>query len=280
MLRMLGPVLGLAALAATPAGATVGPGFAEAGYSLVYDLVIPAASDDRSTPVPYAVNNAASIQPGSFDRIGYYLGLTKAAGVLQWVSVSMNQFASRADQIGVPTTASGETFQQAVTSMNVFSNVGGLLVGTGMQGGIQFWPSCYTGLNSTGVQNATGALDWGDTRTPTSNGLPCTYGAMQVADPAASQMLFSYNGWNLGAGNSDLGIANGIGSLNWTASHNANIYTAAELQIFVHQTQVPEPATLPVFAVALVALAWHRRKSEGPGGRPLTSPGGAEPSFS
>ncbi len=227
-------------------------------------MSIPSAADFRTHAVPYSVDNSASIPNNSFDRIGYYVGLTSNLGVLQWVSVSMDAFTSSAGTIGVPTTASGEIYQQAVTGLNVFSNVGSLLTGTGLSGEIQFWPSCSSSANSTGVLNATSAFDWGDTRVPTSGGVACNNGAFQIADPAAKQMLFSYNGWNSGSGISDLGIGNENSSNpNWTFAHNANSYSITELQVLVHETVVPslpEPASLPVFGAGLAALVAMRRR--------------------
>jgi sialate O-acetylesterase len=76
--------------------------------------------------------------------------------------------------------------------MNVFSNVPGIVTGTGLTGGnVEFWPYNYFAVNSAGVPNASStAFDWGDT-----DDFVLNYGSMQIANHDASQMLLSFNQW-------------------------------------------------------------------------------------
>ena len=68
------------------------------------------------------------------------------------------------DKIGVPTVKSGAHFQRNVANMNVYSNVKGIVAGTGLAGGnIEFWPNNYGPANSANVPNASAEVcDFGD----------------------------------------------------------------------------------------------------------------------
>ena len=76
----------------------------------------------------------------------------------------MDAFTDALDKIGVPTAASGARFQQNVSNLNVYSNVKGIVTGTGLTGGnIEFWPNNYGPANSANVPNASGQVyDFGD----------------------------------------------------------------------------------------------------------------------
>src|SRR5262245_55823276 len=129
--RLLAGLVSIGLLAAGPvalATIIVGPGFAEAGYTPVYELAIPNSANHNAFAIPYALNNSGLVVAGSFSRIGYYLELGTVSGsVDQWISISFDAagFTSYASKIGVPNTGSGEFYQQSVANMNVFSNVGG-----------------------------------------------------------------------------------------------------------------------------------------------------------
>lgn len=135
------------------------PGSETGSLSLVYEFNIPVNSLGwNSVAVPYTVNNAASITTGSFSRVAYYLELVKADTTSDWVYVSFNAagFTLDASKTGVPTTGSGEyyNFQNTtISNMNVYSNVAGIVTGTGITtGNIEFWPSDYGQTNSYGGQ--------------------------------------------------------------------------------------------------------------------------------
>ena len=67
----------------------------------------------------------------------------------------MDAFTDDLGKIGVPTVQSGAHFQQNVANMNVYSNVKGIVTGTGLAGGnIEFWPNNYGPANAANVPNA------------------------------------------------------------------------------------------------------------------------------
>ena len=82
-------------------------------------------------------------------------------------------------------------------------------------------------------------FDWGDD--PTAG----NYGSMQVANAAASQMLFSFNRWGGTGGYADLGIGNDpTGNPDWTFAQNAAGYIVKTLQVFVLPTSNANPPVL------------------------------------
>ena len=256
-LRVWSAALTLAAVvsnvAPTPSRADVFSTIPEAsGYQLVYTLPIPDMSTNWNTnAVPYTVNNAASIADGSFSRVGYYLELQPTGGgASQYVYASMNAsgFTRKASQLGVPTTTSGAFFQQTVSSLNVVSNVSGIVNGTGIStGNIEFWPSNYTQANAINIPNASAStFDFGDGGASTAAG----YGSMQIHNYGASQTLFSYSRWGQ-SGTSDLGIGNqvgGSGNPDWTFNGqsttftpNIKNYSVKTLQVVVGGGALPPP---------------------------------------
>ena len=108
-------------------------------YSVVYSLSLPWTGNYSASAPPYSVDLHAGAGP--FTRVAYYLELQTPAGALQYVWVSMNAFTTNAAQIGVPTIASGASFQQAVTNLNVISDVPGVVNGTGLAGSLVFSPA-------------------------------------------------------------------------------------------------------------------------------------------
>jgi len=227
-----------------------------AGYTLVYSLSIPNSASFSSSGVPYSVDNSTAITPGSFNRIAYYLELQSGSGTPQWVYVSVDSFVDSAALIGVPTSASGEFYQMDLSGMDIYSDVPGIVTGTGLStGNIEFWPSNYSPSNSAGVPNASsGTYDWGDGGASTSTG----YGSMQIANYGSSQMLFSFNDWNSGI--PDLGIGNQpTGSPDWTFAHDAGSYTVKNLDILV-EMDTPEPATALYAGSGLLLAAFILRR--------------------
>ena len=224
------------------------------GYTLALSLDVPNAATWSSTQPAYSVDNRAILGP--FDRVAYYVELQSGDGQLQYLWASMNgSFAADANQIGVPTAASGAQFQQAVSSMNVFSNVSGIVNGTALAGNLEFWPSNYQQPNSAGVSGASDTTyDFGDT--PTAG----TYGSMQLHNPAAGQTLFAINNWGASGtsgttpGDIDIGIGNDPAPVNlgvdWTFHHNAASYTVKSLQVLVRTSAdfTPPQIVLPAQA--------------------------------
>lgn len=216
-----------------PVGAFRGgeePGFLDqvlggADYRLIYDLDL--SNLDRT--ISYAVDN--SDHTDAFSRIGYLLELVSEDGGEQIVFVSMDAFTDSAKKIGVPAIDSGATFQQMVSSMDVYSTSEDIVTGTGIQtGNIEFWPNNYGQENPAGVKDASAArFDFGDSpKTPTEG-----YGCMQVHNFGAKQTVFAVNNWRNGD-KADIGIGNCAGrEPDWTFSANANQYTTKRLKVFV-----------------------------------------------
>jgi sialate O-acetylesterase len=196
------------------------------GYQLLYDLDLSKLGHD----IKYDVDNRAKItQPIS--RIAYFLELGDRAGNVQYVYVSMDAFTQAPDKMGIPTAASGAHFQQNVANMNVFSNVKGIVGGTGLAGGnLEFWPNNYGPANSASVPNASAQVyDFGDEPTDPVDG----YGSMQVHNHDAKQTLFALNHWPAGD-HADLGIGNQpSNNPDWTFAGNAGSYLTKRLRVLV-----------------------------------------------
>ena len=219
-----------------------------ADYELVYQKTLPNLATYNTTGVAYDVDNSANIPSGSFDRVAYYVQLD---GNFAAVSFDAAGFTNSAAKIGIPTTASGEFYQQNLTNMNVTSNVAGIFNGTGLAtGNIEFWPSSYSAPKAaTSPANASDAVyDFGDSGASTGGG----YGSMQVHNYGAGQTIFAYNRWNNGS-TSDLGIGNRpTSSPDWTFAQNASSYATKVLYVLVRPAQVQ---TLPPTPVAPPAPA-------------------------
>ena len=226
-----------------------------AGYTLAYQLEIPLNGNWRNSAVAYSVDNTASIAPGSFSRIAYYLELVTTGGATQWVYVSMSAFATDATKIGVPNLTSGEFYHQglypsaAPTNATILSNVGGITTGTGIDTiNLEFWPSDYNQNNDYGVPGAAGGFDFGDGG---ASGAGSGYGSMQIHNYGAQQTLFAYNDWNNG-GAPCLGIGNRGGTVDtdWTFADNAGDYTVRTLQILVgNGNSAPSLTALPASGI-------------------------------
>ncbi len=199
-------------------------------YKLVYDLDLAKLGPD----IHYDVNNSGKLHE-PFDRIAYCLELQGSDYNTEYVYVSMDAFTDSLGKIGVPTVKSGARFQQNVANLNVYSNVKGIVTGTGMSGGnIEFWPNNYGAANSANVPNASATTyDFGDEIGEPADG----YGSMQVHNHDARQTLFAVNHWAGGA-KADLGIGNQTtGNPDWTFANNAESYAAKRLRILVHLKQ-------------------------------------------
>lgn len=195
-------------------------------YQLVYDLDLGKMGAD----IVYEVDESAKIRK-PFDRVAYFLELQTADRNTQFVYVSMDAFTDAAAKLGVPTLKSGIRFQQNVANLNVWSNVKGIVTGTGLAGGnIEFWPGNYGDANSAGVPNASAQVyDFGDQPSDPADG----YGSMQVHNHDARQTLFAVNHWREGKG-ADVGIGNApSGNPDWTFAANAGSYPVKRLRVLV-----------------------------------------------
>ena len=144
----------------------------------------------------------------------------------------MDAFTKDAARIGVPTVASGASFQMPVKNLTIITNATNIAAGTGIPAGnIEFWPNNYGQNNSAGVPNASNdAYDFGDQMGDPVDG----YGSMQVHNPAARQTLFAVNHWSNGA-NADIGIGNRpTDNPDWTFAGNGAAYPVRRLRVLVH----------------------------------------------
>ena len=143
----------------------------------------------------------------------------------------MDAFTSSLNQIGIPTAESGARFQQNVGNMNVYSDVRGIVTGTGLAGGnIEFWPNNYGPGNGAKVPNASEqTFDFGDDPAEPKDG----YGSMQVHNHDSKQTLFAVNHWREGA-RADIGIGNqSKDNPDWTFAGNAGSYQGKRLRVLV-----------------------------------------------
>lgn len=197
-------------------------------YELVYDLELGKTGRD----FVYEVDRHALISK-PFDRVAYFLELTRPDGLRQYLYVSADAFTKELAKIAVPTVASGASFQQALAHMNVRTNVSGIVSGDDLSGGnIEFWPSNYGPGNAAQIPDARADVyDFGD---DLGGQILDGYGSMQVHNHVAKQTLFSINNWKEGPGG-DLGIGNNPGgNPDWTFARNAGGYVTKRLRVFVH----------------------------------------------
>jgi sialate O-acetylesterase len=201
-------------------------------YRLVYDLDLARLGPNIS----YDVNESARFrQP--FDRVAYFLELQTADDNTEYVYVSMDAFTDSIEKIGVPTFRSGARFQQNVGNLDVYSNVKGVVTGTGLTGGnIEFWPDNYGPGNAANVPNASSQVfDFGDERNAPEDG----YGSMQVHNHDAKQTIFALNHWREGT-RADLGIGNQpAANPDWTFAGNAGTYLSKRLRVLVRLKAEP-----------------------------------------
>ncbi len=195
-------------------------------YQLLYDLDLAKLGP----VIAWDQDNRARIKR-PFDRVAYFLELQTADGNTQYLYASMDAFTTNLDHLGIPTLASGARFQKAVTGLNVFSNVKGIVTGTNLSGGyLEFWPNNYGTANAAKVPNASASVyDFGDEPADPADG----YGSMQLHNIAAKQTLFAINHWREG-GRADLGIGNqSKNQPDWTFSGSADSYKAKRLRVLV-----------------------------------------------
>jgi hypothetical protein len=206
----------------------------DAGYELIYCLDIPANKPQWNlNPVSYSIDEA-KYGERQFDRVAYLMQLDS-----DWVYASFDPHTNQIAQTGVPSLQVTSTpFQQIVTNMNVASNFGGIVTGSGiMTGNIEFWGGNYNQVNGISIPGASPTLfDFGDTMTPGG------HGSMQIHNHGASQTLMAYNNWGSNAGGvSDTGIGNnvGAGDPDWTFSDSAGNWTTRTLYVLARPGGTP-----------------------------------------
>ena len=195
-----------------------------------YQVVLDLDLAKLGPTITYDVDNRAKITT-AFDRVAYFLELQATDGNTQYVYISMDNFTDSLAKLGIPTVASGARFQQNVASLNVYSNVRGIVTGTNLNGGnLEFWPDNYGPANAANVPNASGQVyDFGDQPSDPPDG----YGSMQIHNHDAKQTLFAVNHWREGKG-ADLGIGNqATGSADWTFAANAGNWPVKRLRVLV-----------------------------------------------
>lgn len=204
-------------------------------FQLTYELNIPTNPTYQTGRPIYSVDKHDAMS--DFSRVAYFLKLNG-----EYVWVSMDAFTTDSRKIGVPclSLACGDgntrtVFQQALTNVNVVSNVPGLS-GTGLKGNIEFWPYDYT-------QGSTGKFDQNDAMRGSGN-----FGSMQI-HVKGIQTVFAFNRFNDG-NVADLGIGNsniGLGS-DWSLATNADKYQVRVLKVFTNSpksTSSTFPSTFP-----------------------------------
>jgi hypothetical protein len=195
-------------------------------YKVAYELSIDNATS-YINGANYTVDNSGVIG-SNHTRVAYYMELDG-----QWVWVSMDDFAGGSlPALAIPNITTNNTvFDQTVANMNVMSNVGGVVTGSGiLTGNIEMWRFDYSTTTNNGIGGNGGIYDFDD-----ANAGAGQFGSFQVHNYGASQTLFALNQFNQ-VGPKDLGIGNGPGQPDWTFSANSNTYTNKKLYILVNNT--------------------------------------------
>lgn len=123
---------------------------------------------------PYIIDNSATISPGSFDRVGYFVELDNA-----WVWVSMDRFREDPKLLGVPQANSGIVENGTlVKNLVIDSNRDGLkkLNRPKLSGIIEFWSSNYDSAGHRKFGSSDKHFDWKDSGGTTKPG----FGSFQI----------------------------------------------------------------------------------------------------
>jgi len=233
------------------------------GFSQLYQLDLPTNANYNGATPGYNIDNSGNTIVGGIDRIAYYMELQSSTpgSTRQWLWASMDAFTQDLTKIGVPV---GTTiWDQTINNMNVESNVGGIITGTGITtGNMEFWSNCYGTGNDSGIANSSGSNYDTDDQISTSN----CYGSMQIHNYGADQTLFAWNAWDNSSFTDEMGFGNNTGNVHsdWTFMGNAGTYSLKSLEVWVQPSiqEVPEPSTLAIFALGMIGLASRRFKKE------------------
>ncbi|MEL6109961.1 MAG: 9-O-acetylesterase, partial [Planctomycetota bacterium] len=198
----------------------------EKDYRLVYDLDLGRLGES----IEYDADHSDQVE--GFDRVGYLVELTKENGTVQKLFVATKAFTGDAAKIGVPAFGTEAVFRGDLQDMEVYSNIDGIISGSGLKGNIEFWSSNYGMANRAGILGASGtSYDFGDDPGPPQKG----YGSMQIHHTESGTTLFAINHWSVGP-NADLGIGNNPdGHSDWTFTGNAKTYRAKRLRVYVNR---------------------------------------------
>ena len=185
------------------------PAELRAGYVPIYSL---SDIDRRKTTIswrngaPYDLNATKSFA-GGVERVAYYFETISLDGsVTNFAWTSFDSWTDDTTLLGVPVNDTIGFGQKWVSNQDVYSNVGGVVNGTGMDGGfLEFWPHNYGGSNPNNIPYASASTcDWGD-----GLGSSGWYACMQVHNVTNRQTIFALNNFN---GNNSSGVCAGIGN--------------------------------------------------------------------
>ena len=222
------------------------------GYVPIYSLDVPVTKGvNWRSRVPYYLDATRSVAGGA-ERVAYYFEQVRKDGTgSDFVWTSFAAWTDDLTKFGVPANDAVGFGQKWVTNQDVFSNVDGVVNGTGMDGGfLEFWPHNYSGANVGNIPYAASTCDWGDNVTGTSGWHAC----MQVHNVTNRQTIFgisNFNGSNTGEpvaagiGNNTQYRANrsSTGTINpdWTQGYgNTDNYSSMKLHVLVRpKSDVP-----------------------------------------
>jgi len=182
--------------------------------------------------------SGTSLSGMPIDRVGYYYRLEKTDGTVNYAYVSYDSLElTDRTKLGIPNN-NNFTWQTSVNDMTVYSNVAGVVNGTGLTGNVEIWSTDYSQGNAKNVPGASGStFDFGDTKTSGGNG----HGSFQIHNTAAKQTVIAYN--NHGSSNPSVGIGNQpTGHPDWTFNANANTYASVTLDVLASAAIAPKMA--------------------------------------
>ncbi len=181
----------------------------------------------------YTVDNSASIAPGSFTRVAYFVELGN-----EWVWTSMDTFNADPKLVGVPKAGSNIVENGTlVSNLNVESNSPNITPGTGLNGIIEFWASNYNANGGGQYGSNDSQYDWKDSGGSTGGG----HGSFQVFEldsPTHGRTLFGITA-NGGSGIGDQPTAQRADSPDWTFGPGTGTYTIRNLEIWVGNSNLP-----------------------------------------
>jgi peptidoglycan hydrolase-like protein with peptidoglycan-binding domain len=186
------------------------PAELRAGYVPLYALNVPVTKGvNWRNRVPYYLDATRSLPDGA-ERVAYYFEQVKKDGTgTNFVWVSFDAWTDDLAKFGVPANDSIGFGQKWVTNQDVFSNVDGVVNGTGMDGGfLEFWPHNYGGSNVNHIPYASDSTcDWGDGLT---GGATTWHACMQVHNVTNRQTIFGISNFN--GSNTSQPVGAGIGN--------------------------------------------------------------------